>query len=428
MLLLKNKIAKNASWIIGVKVFQSLVSFIIGMLTARYLGPSNFGLVNYAASVVAFVVPIMQLGIANIIVQELVQNPDEEGKIMGTGLVLNFISSFLCIVGVFVFSLITNASEKETVIVTVLYSILLVFQSAEALSYWFQAHLLSKYSSIVSFVAYFVTAVYKACLLVFGKNVYWFAVSNAIDYLLIAIGLLICYKCIGGQRFSFSKETGKRLLHRGKHYIVSSMMVTIFAQTDRIMLKHMMDNSAVGFYSASVTCAGVVAFVFAAIIDSYRPVIFEYKKTSEENYEKSLCRLYCIITYGALFVSLGITIFAKTIIEIVYGSEYEPAISALRIICWYTTFAYYGSIRNIWILAEEKQKYLWIINLSGAAANVVLNYFFIPIWGVNGAAFASLITQFFTNVAIGWIMRPIRYNNRLMMKGLNPALIIQLIK
>lgn len=427
-MLFSNKIAKNASWIIGVKIFQSLVSFVIGMLTARYLGPSNFGLVNYAASVVAFVVPIMQLGIANIIVQELVQNPHEEGKIMGTGLVLNFISSLLCIVGVFVFSLITNASEKETVIVTVLYSILLVFQSAEALSYWFQAHLLSKYSSIISFVAYFVTAVYKACLLIFGKNVYWFAVSNALDYLLIAIGLVICYKKIGGQPFSFSKETGKRLLHRGKHYIVSSMMVTIFAQTDRIMLKHMMDNSAVGFYSASVTCAGVVAFVFAAIIDSYRPVIFEYKKTSEENYEKSLSRLYCMITYGALFVSLGITIFAKNIVEIVYGSEYEPAISALRIICWYTTFAYYGSIRNIWILAEEKQKYLWIINLSGAAANVVLNYFFIPIWGVNGAAFASLITQFFTNVAIGWIMRPIRYNNRLMMKGLNPALIIQLIK
>ena len=53
---LNNRIIKNASWIIVGKVAQSVLNLIVTMLTARYLGPSNYGLINYAASIVAFVV------------------------------------------------------------------------------------------------------------------------------------------------------------------------------------------------------------------------------------------------------------------------------------------------------------------------------------------------------------------------------------
>ena len=95
---------------------------------------------------------------------------------------------------------------------------------------------------------------------------------------------------------------------------------------------------------------------------------------------------------------------------------------------WYTTFSYLGSVRNIWILAEGKQRYLWIINLSGALTNVVLNAVLIPVWGINGAAFASLVTQFFTNVVTGFIIKPIRGANRILVASLDPGTLIAGIK
>ena len=136
------------------------------------------------------------------------------------------------------------------------------------------------------------------------------------------------------------------------------------------------------------------------------------KKQDKEIYETNISRLYSIILYLSLFQSLFMAIFSNEIIYILYGSQYAPASSALQIIVWYTTFAYLGSVRNIWILAESKHKYLWIINLAGALANILLNYICIQCWGINGAAFASLITQIFTNVIIGYIIRPISYNNK----------------
>ena len=397
------------------------------MLTARYLGPSNYGIISYAASIVAFVVPIMQLGLSNTLVHETVEHSDEEGKIFGTSILMSMCSSVLCIIGIAGFVSVANFGDTETIITCILYSALLICQAVEMIQYWYQAKLASKYVSIVSLCAYVVVSVYKLFLLITGKSVYWFALSNAIDYLLIAISLLIIYKKLGGQRLSFSMTTAKRMFSSSKYYIVSSMMVTVFAQTDKIMLMLMKDDTTTGYYSAAVTCAGMTSFVFSAIIDSARPAIFESRKTDEAAFEKNMSRLYCIIIYVSLLQSLFMTILAKPVIGILYGEAYYPAIPALQLIVWYTTFSYLGSVRNIWILAEQKQKYLWIINLSGALGNVILNFILIPEFGILGAAFASLVTQIFTNVIIGFIIKPIRRNNRLMFKGLNPFIILELV-
>ena len=415
-----NRVVKNAGWIIGARVVQSILSFIIGMLTARFLGPSNYGLINYAASIVAFFTPVMELGITSVIVHDLVENKDREGKIIGTAIAMNLMSSLLCICGIVGFVFLVNRGETETIIVCSLYSILLIFKSIEIVQYWFQAHLLSKYSSAASLIAYVVVSGYKVFLLITQKSVYWFAVSYAIDNFVIAVLLMILYKKLGGSSLKLSRDDGYRLFGKGKYYIVSSMMVTIFAQTDKIMLKQMLDSESVGYYSAAVTCAGLTGFVITAILDSFRPVIFQGKKESVEKFENYLIKLYSIIIYFSLAQSLIMTFGAKIIVSVVYGAKYYPATSALRIVVWYTTFSYLGSIRNIWLLAESKQKHLWKINMSGAIANIILNALLIPQMGINGAALASLITQFFTNVIIGYVLADIRRNNVLMFKSLNP--------
>ena len=129
--LLKNKVLKNASWIIGCKILQMFLTLLVGIFTARYLGPSNYGLINYAASIVAFFSPIMQLGFSATLVQEFINQPKKEGTILGTALVLNILSSIACICGVCAFCMIANAGETETIVICLLYSLTLFFQASE---------------------------------------------------------------------------------------------------------------------------------------------------------------------------------------------------------------------------------------------------------------------------------------------------------
>ena len=420
----RNSTTKNAMWIISCKIVQSVLGMVVSILSARYLGPSNYGLISYAASIVAFVLPIVQLGFRSTLVSEIVDNPDKEGEIVGTSLFFNALSSIACMIGVFAFVYVANPNERTTVIVCALYSISLFAQALEMISYWYQAKMIAQYTSLTGLAAYAIMTAYRIYLLVTEKSVYWFAVSHTLDCLIIAIVLIVFYLKLCNQRLKVSLKRFCQMFAKSKFFIVSSLMVTIFAQTDKIMLKSMMSEEAVGIYSAAVTCAGLTSFVFSAIIDSFRPTVFENKKVSKQAYEKSLASCYSVVIYLSLVQSLACTLFSKFIIQLLYGIDYSASAAVLGLVVWYTTFSYLGPIRNIWILAENKQKYLWIINLFGAATNVVLNAILIPSMGVMGAALASLITQIFTNVIVGFIMKPIRYNNRLMLQGCNPKPLI----
>lgn len=422
------KVFKNISWILFCRIAQSAIALIINLISARYLGPSNFGLLSYAGSVVAFVVPLAKLGLRHVLVAELVSQPEREGQILGTSLLMSVMSSFLCIFGCAAFVLVANAGETDTLIVCLLYSISLIFETLEMTQYWFQAKLLSKYMAVTSLAAYLVTALYKVFLLATGKSIYWFAVSNALDYLIISIMLLIIYRRLGGQKLSFSFSLGKQLFRRSKYYIVSSMMVTIFAQTDKIMIKMMIGNAENGYYSTAVSCASMTAFIFLALIDSFSPLIYESRKKSYREFEKNISILYSIIIYVALIQSVLLTVLAEPIVGLLYGADYLPAASLLQIVTWYTTFSYLGSARGIWVLAENKQKHLWSINLAGALLNVVGNYFLIPILGASGAAIASIATQFFSNVGMCILLKPMRPTAKLMLQALNPMLLIGLLR
>ncbi|MCD8367227.1 MAG: flippase [Clostridiales bacterium] len=415
-----NRVVKNASWIIVCRILQSLLSLVIGTISARYLGPSNYGLINYASSITAFLVPVVQLGLRSTLVQEIISEPDQEGQTLGTALAMSTIASVLGILGVIAFTNIANRTELDTIVVCSLYSISLVFQALEMIQYWFQAKLLSKYVSIISLVAYALVSLYRVFLLITGKNVYWFALSQMLDYLIISVSLLAIYKRVGSQKLSVSVMRARTLFSKSKYYIVSGIMVTIFSLTDRIMLTLIIGEETTGYYSAAMTCADLSSFVFAAIIDSARPSIFESKKRNEANYRKNISRLYSIIILLALGQSAVLTVGARYIVEILYGDGYIPSIAILRIITWYTVFAYMGSVRNIWLLAEGKQSVLWKVNLLGAVSNIFLNLALIPMFGASGAAFASVFTQFFTNCLLCFLIRPIRPIVKLLLDGINP--------
>lgn len=421
------KVFKNTTWIVACKIVQSLISLVIGTISARYLGPSNYGLISYATSLIAFVTPLAQLGLRNIFVEQIMSHPEREGKTVGTTLVMSMTSSLLCIAGCMTFVWLVNAGERDTLIVCALYSVTLFFQMSEMIEYWYQAKLLSRYTSVVALAAYTIAALYRVFLLITQKSIYWFALTNALDYLLITVALLILYRKLGGQRLSFSLSLAKKLFSVSRYYILSGMMITIFSQTDKIMIKMMIGNAENGYYSTAITCGAITNFVFMAIIDSMRPLILDSKKAGEEQFNKNMSRLYSMIIYIGLTQSVAFTLLAKPLILFLYGAEYAASIPILQIITWYAAFSYMGYVRDIWILAEGKQKYLWMINLSGAMLNVIGNFFLIPIWGASGAAVASVATQFFTNFVLCLIMKPIRPTANLILKALNPKMIIEMI-
>lgn len=413
----ENKVARNASWIIGGRVAQMVLSLFIGIITARYLGPSNYGVINYVAAYTAFFTSLTTLGINSIIVKEFSDNPDQQGIAIWSAIVLRVVSSIFSVIVIIALISIVDSDDSTIQKVAFLSSLSLVFQSFDTITYWFQAKLNSKISSMVTLVAYICVSIYRIILLIFNKDVLWFAAASTIDTLVIALLLFIAYKKHSGPNLRFSWEMCKTLLRKSYHFILAGLIVQIYSQTDKIMIKQMINETEVGYYSLGVSICAMWTFVLQAIIDSMYPVIIE-SYSNKKLFEYRNKQLYMVVFYISIGVSICITILGGYVVGILYGDAFLPATSVLKVITWYTAFSFLGVARNAWLVCEGKQNYLKWMYLLAIIINIVLNYFLIPIMGSTGAALASLITQICTSLILPCFFSALRPNARLMVEAI----------
>lgn len=391
----KNRFLRNTSWIVGANIVQMIVSFVIGMISARYLGPSNYGVINYAAAIVAFFTSIASLGMEGVLVNEFTRQKYKNTEVLGTSLVMGLVSSVLSSIVVVILVGVLKQWDSTVIVVTFLQSLTLVFKAFNVFDFWFQSKLLSKYPSIIKCVSYLLMSAYKIFLLITNKSVEWFAFSLGIDTLFIALGLVICYFTIAKEKISFNIKIIKPIFMQSAPFIISGLISVIYTQIDKVMIEQILSDSAqTGFYSAALTVCSTWLFLPQAFITSARPVILEMKHNNDNRYLIRLRQLYCFLIWGCIAVASLITIFAPLIVRILYGNAYINASFTLQIVIWYTVFSMIGTARSIWILCEKKNKYVWRYLIVGSAVNVVLNATLIPIMGINGAALATVIAQF----------------------------------
>ena len=416
--ILQSKVTKNAGWIIGGRIYHMLLAFIVGLLTARYLGPGNYGLINYAATYTSFFASFCTLGINSVIIKIFVDHPDEEGETIGSAIILRTISSVLSVIMIMGITLFADRGESTTHIVVFLCAIGVLFQVMDTLNYWFQSRLESKYAAYSTIISYTVVSAYKVWLLATGKSVEWFAVSTSVDYLVVAIVLLAVYKKKNGPKFAFSWRKAKELLGSSYHFILAGLMVSIYGSTDKFMLKQMLNESEVGYYSTALSLCNTWVFVLSAIIDSLYPTILQCFGKDNTLFEKRNKQLYAIVFYVSVVASSFISILASPIVRILYGVSYAPAASPLRIITWYTAFSYLGIARNAWVVSYQKQNYLKYLYVGSALTNVILNALLIPVMGASGAALASLVTQMSTILVFPALIKDLRPNVKLMIDAI----------
>lgn len=408
---------KNASWLIIGRIVQMLISFIVSIITTRYLGPQKFGVINYVTAYVTFFSSLCTLGINSIIIKDFINHPSDQGMSIGTTIFLRIlagISSTLMIVGIIS---VVDRGESETVLIGLLCSIALIFQSFDTINYWYQSKYRSKITAIATLIAYIATAIYRVVLIVLHCSIVWFAFATSIDYIFLAAVLLFYYKKNKGPSFKVSLAKGKSLLSQSYHYIISGAMVAIYSQTDKFMLKHMLNETEVGYYSLAHAVNVMWVFVLQAIIDSLYPTIMKLHKEDYNAYEKKNRQLYAIVIYISIFVAICFVLFGRVAINLIYGKEYEPATLPLNIVAWYTIFSYLGVARNAWIVCENNQRYLKYMYFSAAILNIILNFILIPILGTSGAALASLLTQILTSIVLPYFIKEMRPNVKLMIEA-----------
>ena len=388
----------NTSWLLGERVLRMVISLFVGIYVARYLGPERFGLLSYSVSFVWLFSSLASFGLNNILVRELVQSPEQRNNLLGTVFWLKVFGTFVMATAI-ALALQFFEDEQQTYWMIFIIALGYLFQTTNVIELYFQAQVQSKFIVRAQVAQMLITSLFKIYLIYIQAELIWFAFALMLDQAVAAALFLIvyCWKINFFPFFTFHWKRAKKLMDGALPLIFSGMMVLLYMKIDQVMLKEMLNAKAVGVYAAAVKLCEAWYFIPSAIMASLFPAIIESRKESEEYYENRVQKLYEMMVWGSLLVAIPTSFLADWFIQVLYGAIFQEAAIVLKIYIWTFVFVSLGVASSHWLVAENLEKYALLRSLLGAIINITLNWYMIPIYGITGAAYATLITQLFVS-------------------------------
>jgi PST family polysaccharide transporter len=403
-------IAVNAGWLFVERILRMSLGLFVGIWVARYLGPDQFGSYNFAIALVALFIPIASLGIHQIAVRDLVQEPDQANEILGGAFFLRLLGGLIGFALAVAAVSIVRPDDGLSRWLVIIIATALIFRSFETGEYWFQSKVQSKYVVYAKSIASVLSALLKITLILAGAGLILFAVAYVSEFFLGAVCLLAVLSWRGRPitTWSFDKKRVVSIFRDTLPLALSGLLYMFYLRVDQVMLGQMLGDWHVGIYSTAVRIAEVWYFIPYALVNSSFPAILESKENSEELYRRRLQKLYNFLLWFSILFAIPISIFSGDIIGALYGVNYIDAAPILSINIWSGVFVFFGVARVTWMVTEGLQKYNNYFLGAGVLLNVFLNLLLIPWMGGIGAALASLAAQVVANYIAPLFFRPTR--------------------
>ena len=174
----------------------------------------------------------------------------------------------------------------------------------------------------------------------------------------------------------------------------------IYMRIDQVMIRNMMSDEAVGYYSAAVRICEAWYFIPVTLCISIFPAIVNSKNISVEIYNNRMQKLYDLLTWLAIGIAIPVTIFSAQIIQLLFGNEYSQASPVLTIYIWAGVSVFLNVASSQYLINENLTKLSFVRTFIGMVLNVVLNFILIPVYGIIGSAVATLISYTIVTFAL----------------------------
>lgn len=387
------KYFKNTSWAFFGRIFSLGISFLTTIYVIRHLGPENYGLLTFSVSFVGLFAFIASLGIDSVLYRELSKDLSKKDELLGTSLFLKISASVIAIILIIISTYIFN-NDFITRLLILINSFTLLFASFSVIGYFFQARVQAKYQAISLILVTLILNSLKILVIFFNKGIIYFAFVFFLENILYAFISFYLYTKSGNSPFSWKikKDVAISLLKDSWPLMLSTAFIVVYTRIDQVMLKFIIGNASVGIYDAAVRISEVWYFIPSLIISSIFPAIINSRKVNVDFFEQRLVKLYFIMFYMAFVVALSITFLSKTIIMTLYGPDFLQATWILSIYVWAAIPVFLTIAINTYLLTENKTMISFIGSAIGMITNVILNIWLIPIYGIYGAAIATLIS------------------------------------
>jgi PST family polysaccharide transporter len=388
------RILSNSGWMMAEQLVRLGTGLVLGILTARHLGPTGFGLLSYALAYTSIFSVVAALGLNRILVRELVSaagNPFAVSALLGSAFTLRLTAAgTLYLLAVF----IAWWQGDTPLLLMALVAGGIVCSPADCVDLYFQSRVQSRHAAMARIGAALASAVARAALLWAEAPILAFGALAFGEAVLIAGSLMLAYRRRGPPlRLSpIHGAQARTLLRESLPEVLAALGNILFMRIAQVLLQHMAGPSAVGTYAAAARIAEFWYFVPTAVVGSSFPSIIALREVDRSRYMQR----FALLTTGLLLLAYGIaalaTLSAAPLVALLFGPAYAGAAPVLATQAWCGILLVLAQTSGAWLVAERVVMLNLYRNTLGLLVCVAANLALIPRHGALGAAIAALLS------------------------------------
>lgn len=390
------RVLNNSLYSLTEQIVTMIINFSISILFARFLGVSILGIYSLGITLVGILSILSNFGISTIMAREVAKSSKKAKLYLGNVLGIKFLISFPLLFSFTIIAVkILDLSQQYLIIICLIcvHTTLL-----SALTYITTAYtsLHKNKTSLKIFSIYkIITLIGVFCILELNYGIQeiliFFILLSLVTFF---ISIKITKSIIPHFKISFDYRFNKILIISSMPLVLAAAAEYINLRIDNFFLYRMMGSDSLGYYSVASNIYLSAIFIPIGLIKIFFPNfidLFNKKRINAFEFFKNFS--YFLIVYS-LFSSMLIYYFSDKIILNLYGNNFGICIQTLKYFCVGFLFFVLRTYFNYVLLALKKNYYFTRITICGTIVNIILNYFCIKNFGINGAVISTIITEF----------------------------------
>jgi PST family polysaccharide transporter len=421
------RVLTNTAWLSANQITRLVVGLVVGILVARHLGPEQFGKYSFAIAVVTIGGSLSALAADSVVIREIVADPRASHIVLGSQFVLRALGGILAAGIVLIVSSLQHEISERVIVAVVAASLLLA--PFEGIAIWFQAEQRPKAAVLSKTIAFLTASFFRLLLVLSGASVIAFAVLLSVEAALSAAALVMAYYGCGERlgNWSVSKASMMKLFRDSWPLLFAGVSSVLYMKLDVVMLNEMHGAYETGVYGAATRISEAWNFVPMALMGALQPVLLRAKRDHQALFIKRMEILYVCTAWASLVVAIIISLVSTSLVNILFGQEYQQAGSVLALHTWSAVAIYLGVVSSQYLLAENLLKISMFRTMLGLTVNIALNLALIPDYGAQGAAAATVVSCFVATFSL-ILFKSTRSQAASMMRAFSPLQAMKLFR
>jgi len=416
------------------------------IVLSRTLSPDGFGRYSYVFSGFLFFFTIFNVnGLNDILVREISANPDKRSLIYRCGLGLKLVASLSgFVLASIVIGLTGNFNLPMWVGLIAALTLIFSFSMGSFRLVWdvpYQVDFRMVSTSVINLSSKVLFLIIVLLWLFLDPNRENSSISNLLNIGLrggVIFAILMQIATEGGgmgaqavlnklYRYpmlpKWDPETIKHLFRQVWPLAISGGMLIVIGKVNMVMMPWFLSDYQIGLFSAPMRLVEALYIVPTVFIATLMPVASKIFKHSNHDFTDLVRLSYKLMIVSSLTVACVVYNYSSEIIQMFYGAEYAGSSSVFAVFIWVGVAVFNVAVLQTVVIAAEKQQYLLRIFSIQAVITIISNLILIPMYGIIGTAWASLINYaalFITALAI----KEIRFSGKIFLQSLPIPLFI----